>query len=98
MEKTRPKYRIVSLIGYQAEIKLVPNSLIYNGLIIDETKNTLLVRTSEGVVKRFPKKSIILTILGDEGHEYTVNGKHIIGVLKERTKRSRHKWTKTSIR
>ncbi len=88
----------MSLIGYQAKIKLVPSNLIYNGLIIDETKNTLLVRTSEGVVKRFPKKSIMLTILGADDHEYTVNGKNILGVLKERTKRPRHKWSKTSIK
>lgn len=93
MEKNRVKLKIISLVGYYAKIKY--GGYIVDGLIIDEARNMILLKTSDGLIKRFPKKAVSIYIKYDDKYLYLKNGKKIIGTPSERIKRIRHKWTKT---
>jgi RNase P/RNase MRP subunit p29 len=91
-KKTRVK--IVSLIGYQAKVKSISSGSIITGRIIDETKNTILMRTSDGSIKRFPKNAVSITIMEDEKNICVQDGSLILGTPAERIKRLYHRWAK----
>lgn len=94
MDKNKTSPKIISLIGYFAKIENKSNKFIINGLIIDETKNTILIRTPQGMIKRFPKNTISITLYQDDNYLYLKDGRQIIGTPNERIKRIRHRWTK----
>ncbi len=93
MEK-KARIKIVSLVGYQTRVKSISNGSVIDGMIIDETKNTILIRCSDGRIKRFPKKAISITIVAGDKQISVQDGSQILGTPAERVKRLYHKWSK----
>ncbi|MEM2003399.1 MAG: hypothetical protein QXI52_05895 [Nitrososphaerota archaeon] len=95
MEKSKTKRKIISMVGYQVKIKPKFSDYVIDGMIIDETKNMITIRATQGTIKRFPKNAISLYICDYDKHLYLKDGKQIIGTPSERVKRIRRKWAKT---
>ena len=93
MEK-KTRVRIVSLIGYQAKVKSISSGSIIIGRIVDETRNTISIRSSDGSIKRFPKKAVSITIMEGDKNICVHDGSLILGTPAERIKRLYHKWAK----
>ncbi|MGC8652148.1 MAG: ribonuclease P protein component 1 [Candidatus Micrarchaeia archaeon] len=58
------------------------------GIIIDETKNLLVIRTAEGTVKRIPKENSTFVLKPGKGKSFTVNGEEIMFRSHERTEKA----------
>ncbi len=67
------------LIGLQvrmAESLCLPRKGL-NGVVVDETKNTLVIRTEKGVERVIPKKGSLFSFTLPDGKRCTVAGERI---------------------
>jgi|YelNatPaOPRAMG01_1025707.scaffolds.fasta_scaffold29448_6 RNase P/RNase MRP subunit p29 len=90
----RARVKIVSLIGFQAKVKSISSGSIIIGRIVDETRNTILIRSSDGSIKRFPKNAVSITIMMGDNNICVEDGSLILGTPAERIKRPYHRWAK----
>ena len=58
------------------------------GEIVDETKNTVVIRTEKGD-KRIPKHTSVLLIFFPDGNQVKIDGAKIVGRPEERIKKAR---------
>ena len=78
-----------NLIDIQCEIQY--NGRIFNGVIEQETKNTLQIKTGNGI-KVIPKQSSIL-IIDNNDYRYQIQGYKLVGRQEDRIKRkTKRKW------
>ncbi len=86
MSKTKPRITYSKLIGREIEIENHPDPTIkgLRGKVIDETMNTLVIRTPKGDKIIFKKGSLIRIYL----HDYTIKvyGDSLVGRPEERVK------------
>ena len=74
-----------TLIGYHVEIIFSSNRNYegINGIVLDETKNTFLIRNLEGRIMRIPKKGTVFKFsLGED--EYIFKGDKLTGDVVKR--------------
>lgn len=74
----------IQLIGKKAKIDSASNKNLVGieGIIIDETKNMIMLKTKNKENKRIIKKQIVLNLQGKK-----IKGKQLIGLPEERLKR-----------
>ncbi len=88
----RRNKRIVSLIGYRCTATKKSNGTRFEGLIIGETANTVLIQTRKGT-RRISKKEHLFEI-EVEGVRLIANGEELVGMPAQNLKRIRHNWLK----
>jgi RNase P/RNase MRP subunit p29 len=77
------------LIGKRVEVlSALDKSLVNkNGLVLDETKNLLVVQSLNGDILKLPKSVVTLNIYGIHGNSsLTVEGSKLAGTSDERIK------------
>ncbi|MEM0381613.1 MAG: hypothetical protein QW059_03445 [Nitrososphaerota archaeon] len=88
----RRNNRVVSLVGYHCIVTRKSDGVKLSDLIVGETENTVLIRTTGGL-KRLPKKGHIFEILSD-GVKMVADGDELVGSPSQTLKRVRHNWQK----
>ncbi len=86
--------RIVSLIGYHCTVIKKSGSSRFEGLIVGETANTVLLQTWKGL-KRIPKREHLFEVVVG-GVKFIANGEDLVGRPAQNLKRIRHNWLKRS--
>jgi ribonuclease P protein subunit POP4 len=81
------------LIGLQAEVAESSNkfNIGIKGMVVDETKNILVIETADGL-KKIQKKGAEFIFTIPEGKKVKVNGTKIIARPEERIKLKVKKW------
>jgi len=81
------------LIGLEAEVLESSNKqqVGINGLVVDETKNLIVIETSYGI-KRIQKKAAIFIFILLNGERVKVTGERILVRPEERIKLKVRKW------
>lgn len=82
------KLKKTEFIGSEIEVMESMNKVLkgIKGIIIDETKNMITIRTQDKKAKRLIKKDIIFTIC-NKGEKYIIKGSEITFRPEERIKR-----------
>lgn len=77
------------LIGLRVRIIMSshPDLIGIEGTIVDETKNTVIVRTSRGD-KRIPKHTSVFLISFPDGNQVKIDGDKIVGRLEDRIRKA----------
>ncbi len=70
------KYSNLFLLG--REVRIFYNGRYFNGTVVDEMRNTLILKTAENE-KMFPKLNSILYIRSAEGGEIKIEGSKLLG-------------------
>lgn len=80
------RYRMINVIGKDIEVVFSSNPYLINlkGRVIDETKNTIIIKTINGKKKIIPKSVCRFKIYNSKIYE--VDGKLLIGTLDRRLK------------
>ena len=78
--------RRLNLIGYRVEVKRSSNLALEGetGVVVDETKNTLLLEKGSGRIIRVPKLPCLFEVDMGNDKEILVDGKTILGRLDRR--------------
>jgi ribonuclease P protein subunit POP4 len=76
------------LIGREIEVLASRDRSILNlkGLVIDETKNMLVVKTSIEKQVKIPKSIVTLGLLGSKNDSLVIEGSKLIGMPADRIK------------
>ncbi len=90
MRITAENILVHELIGLRASVteSRDPTLAKLNGMIVYETKNTLLLRT-EHDVKKIPKSAVSLAVTLPDGSICVVNGRDLVGRSEDRIQRLR---------
>lgn len=82
------------LIGLEAEVVESSNKDLVGirGLILDETRNTLLIGQPGGKKRRVLKHVAVFRIILPDGTKVKVEGKVLVGRPEERLKRKYYRW------
>jgi ribonuclease P protein subunit Rpp29 (EC 3.1.26.5) len=82
------------LIGLDAEVVDSPNKCLVGikGIILDETRNTLLLGEPGGVKKRVLKHLAVFRIKLPDGTTVRVDGRVLVGAPEDRLKKRFYKW------
>ncbi len=82
------------LIGLEAEVIDSPNKCLVGikGLILDETRNTLLLGEPGGSKKRVLKHLAVFRIKLPDGTVVRVDGRVLVGAPEDRLKKRVYKW------
>jgi len=77
----------INVIGRLVEVinSTNPCMIGIKGVVLDETRNMLYVRTERGL-KKLPKVACHLRVYLDDGSQIDVDGRSIIGRIDERLK------------
>jgi len=77
------------MIGLNVDITSIKgNCYKIQGIIIDETRNTFLIKdVKDNNIKRIPKKSVMIIAKLDDGSIVKIDGNLIIGRPEERIKK-----------
>ena len=77
------------LIGLRVEVvsHSDPSLIGIKGTIVDETRNTLIIKTPRGERKRILKLYGVFKLYLDDGVEVVIDGSSILGRPEERLKR-----------
>ncbi len=76
------------MIGLNVDITSIKgNSYKIQGIIIDETRNTFLIKDVKDNIKRIPKKSVMIVAKLDDGSIVKIDGNLMIGRPEERIKK-----------
>ncbi len=67
---------------------LDPNVKGLEGIVLTETRNTIVIKTRSGRVKRILKKGVLLTIYVSRNKKISVPGYMMIGRPEERVKKA----------
>ncbi|MCD6488129.1 MAG: ribonuclease P protein subunit [Desulfurococcales archaeon] len=89
MRHTKKNILYHELIGLRMHILEYPDQSLVgvSGIIIDETKKTLLIETMEGLRKRILKEHGVYEIWLPSGGKVIIRGSKILGTPEERLKR-----------
>jgi len=81
------------LIGLKVEVEKSSNryQVGLKGLVVDETKNLIIIRTSNGIKKIQKKKAQFIFTIPD-GRRVRVNGDRIVARPEDRIKLKVKKW------
>jgi ribonuclease P protein subunit POP4 len=82
------------LIGLEAEVIDSPNKCLVGikGLILDETRNTLLLGEPGGSKKRVLKHLAVFRIKLPDGTVVRVDGRVLVGAPEDRLKKRVYRW------
>uniref|UniRef100_A0A7J3X7T0 Ribonuclease P protein component 1 n=1 Tax=Thermofilum pendens TaxID=2269 RepID=A0A7J3X7T0_THEPE len=82
------------LIGLEAEVVDSANKCLVGakGLILDETRNTLLLGEPGGTKKRVLKHIAVLRIKLPDGTTVRVDGRVLVGAPEDRLKKHFYRW------
>ena len=82
------------LIGLEAEVVDSPNKYLVGikGIVLDETRNTLLIGQPGGRKWRVLKHVVVLRLTLDDGTKVRVDGRVLVGRPEDRLKRKFHYW------
>jgi ribonuclease P protein subunit POP4 len=82
------------LIGLEAEVIDSPNNCLVGikGLILDETRNTLLLGEPGGSKKRVLKHLAVFRIKLPDGTVVRVDGRVLVGAPEDRLKKRVYRW------
>ncbi|MCX8200219.1 MAG: ribonuclease P protein component 1 [Candidatus Micrarchaeota archaeon] len=61
------------------------------GVVIDETLNTLIIESSDGKMRRIPKKGCVFEFVLPSGEAVRVKGADLLNYPENRIKRNMHK-------
>ena len=89
---TRKNIIVHELIGLSVRVKnaLSQTYVDIQGKVVDETLNTIVIRTTNGD-KRIPKKGTVFEFVLPTGEKVDVKGNDILNKPENRIKRSIHK-------
>ncbi|RLG60658.1 ribonuclease P protein subunit [Candidatus Geothermarchaeota archaeon] len=79
------KIRRICLLGLKVKVKHASNLNLegISGLVIDETRNMLIVRKDDGKMVKIPKKVCVFEF-EINGRKYLVDGVELIGRIERR--------------
>ncbi|QOJ78208.1 ribonuclease P protein component 1 [Infirmifilum lucidum] len=82
------------LIGLQAEVVEARNPYLVGirGIVLDETKNTLVIGEPGGGRKTVLKFQAVFRFILPDGTKVLVDGKYLVGRPEERLKKLYHRW------
>lgn len=80
------RYFFGTLIGYKIEI-ISASNINYEGikgLVVDETRNTVLIKDDNDRVYRVIKNGTVFKVYHPDGEEYVFNGRDLVGDIVRR--------------
>ncbi len=82
------------LIGLQAEVVEAQNPYLVGikGIVLDETKNTLVIGEPGGERKTVLKFQAVFRFILPDGTKVLVDGKYLVGRPEERLKKLYYRW------